>query len=93
MRQAVYGILLIYLLMVVAHLLLIPVNQKMHQRIKAVSEEKREIKMENLKPLRIELERKGKHELKSYRWVDQRKGYAEIPIDRAFDYYLLHPNP
>lgn len=37
---------------------------------------------------RLALEARAQRELTSYGYVDERKEYAKIPLERAFDYYL-----
>lgn len=37
---------------------------------------------------RLKLEARQKNDLKTYKWKDKGKGYVQIPVKRAFDYYL-----
>lgn len=52
-----------------------------------------ETQMTSLKEFRLTLEQEARDELSQYRYLDKGKDYAQIPLERAFDYYLAHPTP
>lgn len=93
MKKIVYAIFVIFILIGISHVFLWFLNLEMFHQIKKMTERERVIRTENLKPLRQKLEAEQKKSLKSYRWINQRKDYAEIPIERAFDYFIGRPKP
>ena len=42
----------------------------------------------DIKTQRLEIESPQIESLKQYKWLNKRKGNVQIPIDRAYDYYL-----
>lgn len=89
MKRTVLITLASFLFLALCHLILWPVNSEIYLKIKAQELARKDVK--ELKDVRTGLEEDQRKELESYEWLDQRKEYAKIPIDRAFDYYLHKP--
>lgn len=90
MRRVVIFTIVIYLLVAISHLIFWPVNKEIYHRYRKQHLETSQQPITPLKKLRIRIENQARKELSHYQWLDERKEYAQIPIERAFDYYLNH---
>jgi hypothetical protein len=86
MKKTILGILALFAILALIHISIWPLNKSLHESLKAQEKELNEF--HDIKSTRLQLESQGAQELKKYRWIDQRKEYAEIPLERAFHYYL-----
>ncbi|MGE3610602.1 MAG: hypothetical protein AB7I27_13510 [Bacteriovoracaceae bacterium] len=88
MKKAALFTLFIYFIISIAHIILWPVNKTAYHRFQTIHKQRSKFPIKTLKTIRLELEKEKRQQLNQYRWPDQRKEYAQIPIERAFDYFI-----
>jgi hypothetical protein len=90
-KKVIIGTVILYGFIGIMHPILWLFNRGPYERIVQVKKETD--KPERLREFRKKLEESARRDLETYKWVDQRKDHAQIPIERAFDYYLRRPKP
>lgn len=91
MKKTILGILALFISLFIVHLMIWPLDKPLTHKLQNQRKETRKFVM--IKDERLGLEAAQKKELTEYKWIDQRKEYAKIPLERAFDYYLRHSQP
>jgi hypothetical protein len=74
--------------MMVIHGWLWFIDQDLYTALLGQKKENESRKVATIKEQRLELHAKQSRRLQEYRVSDKRNIYAEIPLERAFDYYL-----
>jgi hypothetical protein len=91
-RKAAYLFGLLVILLGAIHLFIWPLNKDLYQNH---VEQRKQFPRSDVKwfsEKRINYEAQKTQNLQEYKWLDKRNGYVQIPIERAFDYYLrTHP--
>jgi uncharacterized membrane protein YhiD involved in acid resistance len=92
-RRIVKAILVFIVVLIFSHAYVWFLNDEIHQARKKEYDDMILTIPESIRSIRAKLEAKQLRELHSYKKLDgERSGYVEIPIDRAFDYYLQRAN-
>lgn len=92
-KKIALGVIFLFVFVALAHPVLWLFNRKIFSALVPVQKELQSRPPERLMNYRHRLEESAIKELNSYKWLDQRKEYVQIPVERAFDYYLRRPKP
>lgn len=68
-------------------------NENLYKNLAGQEKANETRRVRTIKEQRLALEAKQRKELHEFRVIDERNGYAEIPLERAFDYYLRSLRP
>lgn len=92
MKKIIYATFVLVAILAGTHLFLWPLNQDIYKsHVKQRNEFQRK-PIENFSDFRMKYEAQQKDNLNRYRRIEKRSEYVQIPIERAFDYYLrTHP--
>lgn len=91
MKKTIFAVVGLFISLLIIHLLIWPLNKSLTSKLQDQRKTAKEFVM--IKDQRLLLEAAQKKEINEYKWIDQRKEYAKIPLERAFDYYLRHSQP
>lgn len=83
---------LLILIIAAVHLFIWPLNKEVYESHRKQQKAHAREDVKNFSQYRTEYESQQKESLNRYHRSDKRSEYVQIPIERAFDYYLrTHP--
>ena len=88
MKTVYYGGLFIFFCLALAHGIVWLMNKDMHEKQLTQYQEVQKKEYHYLKKERLSLESQQEKSLERYERLEKGSPYAQIPIERAFDYYL-----
>ena len=91
--KIIKAIIVFIVVLIFSHAYVYFLNDEIHQARKKEYEDMILTIPEPIREMRLKLDETQIKQLQSYKKLDgERSGYVEIPIDRAFDYYLQRAN-
>lgn len=88
MSRVYFNAFLLLLILGLSHVLVWRMDQGLYRAQVNRQEEIKKMHYPSLKKERLTLKALQEKSLNEYRWIKERNGHVQIPIDRAFDYYL-----
>ena len=86
MSRLYFNTLLLFILLALSHVLVWQMDKGLHLARKDYRKEMENKIYPYLKKERLQIEKLQKKKLR--KWAKGKDGYIQMPIDRAFDYYL-----
>lgn len=92
MKKSLYVTGVLVGILVLTHFFLYFWNRELYQTHLKQRREFKPTEIQKFSDFRIKYESQQQDNLKGYRRIEKRSEYVQIPIERAFDYYLrTHP--